>query len=343
MHYRSTVLSILVAISISSCRQVSQPSEDAGWQYRNSGTTADLIITQVFNSNTVYIGGGNPLSRAGDGVVLKSKDNGSNWQSAGTIPVSSESGQNVYGVAWLTEQHGFAVGDGHSIWSTTNGGTNWTPQTLYTSQNFRCITFASPMVGIAGTADAYSAPPGMNGDLWRTSDGGITWTMITSINIGSFYNIQFSSATNGVVTGKFGAAYYTNDAGLTWTPGTTDAPMYQLTHTTFINAQTGFASALLINYAGAAPDSGRILRTDDGGHSWHTIYTANFGIQGIASNGNNILAAGYNGNVLESHNAGASWSQSSVGSDRWIDVARNSDRWILIGTNGRIATRDDKA
>ena len=137
MLHRSIVLSILVALSISSCRHTTEPTTEAGWIDRSSGTASDLIVTQVLNSNAIYVSGGNPLSRTGEGVVLKSIDNGTHWQSAGTLGVSSESGKNVYGIAWLSEQNGFAAGDGQNIWHTMNGGASWNPQSIYTSLNFR--------------------------------------------------------------------------------------------------------------------------------------------------------------------------------------------------------------
>lgn len=333
-HSHKLLILVVAAFAFSACRHMTEP-QDTGWQYRNASTTSNLVISQFLDSKTGFVGGDG-------GAVLKTVDGGEHWNVIAHLAVSSESGNFVYGVHFADEMNGFATGDGYNIWRTVNGGSSWQQIPLNTNgQNFRCLTFASPMVGLAGTADAYSNPPGMNGELWRTVDGGTTWQMVKSISNGSFYNIQFTSATNGIATGKFGAAYYTVDGGLTWGAATTDVPFYQITHTTFLNATTAFASAMLINYTGAPPDSSCILRSDDAGHSWHTIYRTSYGVQGISSNGSTITAAGYAGSVLESKDGGATWSHSSLGDDRWLDVAYpDAHHTVMIGEKGHVVTRD---
>ncbi|MDP4198536.1 MAG: YCF48-related protein [Bacteroidota bacterium] len=338
---------VISMLSLNSCRQrvttefdtvyVQSPDwDDSLWVYRQSGTTEDLIISEFLSPQLGFVGGDG-------GTVLRSIDSGTTWARLATVPVSSESGTGVYGIHFFDATNGLAAGDGYNVWRTNDGGHTWSAIPISTSYNLRCMAFASPTVGILGTADAYSTPPGSNGELWRTSDGGATWNRVLSISTGSFYHIRFLSATYGIALGKFGTSYWTTDAGQTWNRSANDVPQYQITRSTFLNAQTGFACGILQQTDGSAdPTGGALLRTDDAGQTWSTISHLQYPVQGIASGAAGILtAAGYAGNVLESTDQGATWPHATLGSARWIDVNyATPQRTIMIGANGHIATRD---
>jgi photosystem II stability/assembly factor-like uncharacterized protein len=337
----------ITTLSLNSCRQsvtterdtvyVQAPDlDDSTWVYRQTGTTSDLVISQFLSPQLGFVAGDN-------GTVLRSTDSGTTWTKLASVPVSSESGQVVYGIHFFDATNGLAVGDGYNVWRTNDGGGTWSATPLSTAYNPRCLAFASSLVGILGTADAYSSPPGSNGELWRTSDGGASWSRVLAVSNGSFYHIRFTSAMNGIALGKFGSSYWTSDGGQTWTAGTNDAPTYQLTRSTVLNGQTGFACGIRQLSDGTAdPTGGSLLRTDDGGHTWSTIDRTSYPVQGVASGVSGILtAAGYAGNVLESTDSGTSWQHSTLGSDRWIDVNyATASRTVMIGAGGHLVTRD---
>jgi photosystem II stability/assembly factor-like uncharacterized protein len=143
---------------------------------------------------------------------------------------------------------------------------------------------------------------------------------------------------NGVALGRYGVSYWTADRGYTWNAGSTDQPNSLISRSTFISATTGFAVASLL----ADNVHGYILRTDDAGHTWHTVQSYPLGLDGIASNGSGVITAvGFGGIVVESTDGGATWSQSNAGTSRWSDIQYASQgRAVLFGVNGKIVTRD---
>jgi photosystem II stability/assembly factor-like uncharacterized protein len=339
------VLVIASSLSLNSCKTTTETNYDTvyvhdtvfvrdsgtgnhstSWSYRQSGTSSGLVISQFLSPNLGYVAGEN-------GVVLKTTDVGNTWRALTSV----YGGGTLYGVSFTSEMNGFTIGDGSNVHHTTDGGMTWSDYSLPTSKVLRCICFVNPMLGFVGTADPRSSPPGYEGEIYRTTDGGDSWDLVKSIYDGSFYNIQFATATNGIATGKFGTTYWTSDAGTTWISGSNDAPNAQFTHTAFTTATDGFA------VAASDPDHGVILRTTDAGHSWTTIKTIPYQLQGIAIPSNNsiITAAGFYGNLLESTDNGTTWTESKLGTDRWMDLTYGSaTRAIMIGSLGHIVTRD---
>ena len=309
------------------------------WVYRNSGTTDNLIIAEFVNQNNGFIGGG-PSGTSGDGVILSSGDRGTTWQVASTsVGTSGFGGSGVYGLAFQDAQNAFAVGDGQNVLHSMDGGHTWTGTPSGSTFFLRSLWFLDYKTGFFGTSDPANNGngAGADGEIWRTTDGGVSWNLVASTN-GGIYEIRFINPSNGVALGRFGVAYWTSDGGATWNQGTTDQTgnTSLIGRAAFTTGSTGFAACYL------AQTQGAILRTDDEGHTWHTVKVVPAGISGIATNGAGVITAcGEGGTVVESTDGGTTWTTSNVGTSRWIgDAYSGTDRTVLVGVNGRIATRD---
>jgi len=302
------------------------------WVFRAVGqTTNDLVTCQFSNSNNGFIGGEN-------GVILKTNDGGNTWITESSAPVvSTSSGPGVvYGIFLADATDLFAVGEQRVVDRSNDGGGSWSQMNtsnVPTTDLIRSVCFLNPTTGFVGTTDAYAAP---SGSICNTVDGGNTWNLEYTCTTGGVYHIQFISATNGIATGRYGTALWTSDGGTTWNPGTTDQPNANLYRTAFINATTGFATGYI------DVTHGVILHTTDAGHSWQTIRSVFYGAQGIATDGDSVITVnGEGGNVSESKDGGATWSDYQVGTNRWIDIQYPSkDRAVMIGIAGQIVTRD---
>lgn len=309
------------------------PPPDSGWSRKPglSGTNQDLLVGQFVNSTVGFVGGSN-------GIFLKTTDAGSTWSLRSPVPVSG----TVYGISFFSATNGFAVGDQRTIAATSDGGGTWATintSNVPTSDLIRSVCFATQNTGFVGTADAYGAP---SGTICRSIDGGLTWNPVITTQ-GGIYDIDFSipgsNGMNGVALGRFGVSYWTNDGGATWNQGTTDQPNVIISHSTFTSATTGFAVATNITDT----IRGFILRTDDAGHSWHTVRSSwIFGNCGIANNGNGVITAvGFGGAVVESTDGGSTWLGTTSGTSRWFAVQYPTPhRAVFVGMNGNIATRD---
>lgn len=309
------------------------PLPDSGWSRKPglSGTNQDLLVGQFVNATVGFVAGSN-------GVFLKTTDAGNTWSLRSPVPVSG----TVYGISFFSATNGFAVGDQRTIAATFDGGGTWASintSNVPVSDLIRSVCFSNQNTGFVGTADAYGAP---SGSICRSTDGGTTWNPIFTTQ-GGIYNIDFnipgSNGMIGVAQGRFGVSYWTNDGGATWNQGTTDQPNVIITRSTFTSPTTGFAVATNITDT----IRGFILRTDDAGHTWHTVTSSwIFGNCGIANNGNGVITAvGFGGAVVESTDGGSTWVGTTSGTSRWFAVQYPTPhRAVFVGMNGNIATRD---
>jgi photosystem II stability/assembly factor-like uncharacterized protein len=132
-------------------------------------------------------------------VVMSTTDGGATWTTHALPSSSTPTGPRGY----LGCQHLFFLDPSHGwiactnqgrgslvVYSTTDGGASWTPNTLSTAPPvaddlaIAAVRFISPSVGFA-------VGPG----VYATYDGGATWTSV--IPCGSFKAVTFADATHG--------------------------------------------------------------------------------------------------------------------------------------------------
>ncbi len=166
------------------------------------------------------------------GIIDTTTTNGATW-SSDVIPdwltsVSCPSTSNCTAVGYPpVELLGPPPSPGAAVWSTTDGGSTWKPESLSPSgvgnlsgvYGLRAISCTSTTNCVAvGTGP--SGPWASAGFVFQTSNGGMTWTLKSTVpEISSVKGIACSSPLHCIVVGGMGGpgfAFVTNDGGTTW-------------------------------------------------------------------------------------------------------------------------------
>lgn len=278
---------------------ISFPSETTGYLACSMGTvmkTTDggITWTATVNPNMlemidVFFVDYNTGFVAGEqGFSMRTTNGGVTWTTTG----SNYHLKDMYFVNGMT---GYAI-SGSALVKTTNAGTTWTPvgmddiwsfdfinvSTVFgtgsigrlfkstdqgvtcqnfnpsvTYDNFNDLHFPTHLVGYAVT---------WGGEIVKTSDAGLNWSIISSGQFDRISSIWFTDASTGyIVTGT--NALKSVDGGLTWTEIALPNQDNYFKEVMFVNQNTGFISG---------ESDGIILRTDDAGNSWETIYESQY-------------------------------------------------------------------
>ena len=100
--------------------------------------------------------------------------------------------------------NGTAVGSDGLILRTTDGGTNWIPQTSGTTNFLNDVSFTDANNGTA---------VGDNGTILRTTNGGTNWAPQTSNTTNNLNGVSFTDANTGTVVGSNSTILRTTDGG----------------------------------------------------------------------------------------------------------------------------------
>ena len=191
------------------------------------------------NATTAWVSALVPAD--GNGVIFKTSDGGVSWEQQLFEGFQSTGESFLNSVYFFDANNGVAYGDPtgsganreFEIYTTSNGGTNWT--------QVPGANIANPLSGEYGYN---SSPTAIGSTLWfttnkgrvyRTSDMGLTWTVAQAplTDFGSALpansgNIHFSTINSGCLLKTSGTVatpvytfYTTSNGGTTWTPGTT--------------------------------------------------------------------------------------------------------------------------
>lgn len=127
----------------------------------------------------------------GNGLVLRTKDLGSNWGEVLTMI-----GAQFNDIDFCSETEGVIVGNAGLMLRTNDGGQNWTVIAIPISNRLNAVSFGNDTLGYAGSSD---------GTLLNTMDGGLTWTVDTTWNVSSeiisiktFNDVCYINTTTGV-------------------------------------------------------------------------------------------------------------------------------------------------
>jgi photosystem II stability/assembly factor-like uncharacterized protein len=174
---------------------------------------------------------------------------------------------------WFTDaQTGWAVNSNGQIVKTADGGASWTEQFHDETLYMRCIGFASPLRGWAGTL----TEPKL---LFETKDGGATWAVVSNLPANAPSAICGMSVVSDRVVYASGTNFpdrpprmmKTIDGGVTWTA-------WEMTRWASILIDTFFTSATRGWVVGGKTDEPSpttrdnvtpvVLLTEDGGATW---------------------------------------------------------------------------
>ncbi len=180
------------------------------WQSQDmSAYCGDLVDVKFFSPDTGFIvGGTNADFFQSHGIILKTVDGGSTWQ---TQYVTTDSNTWCWKQSWPSHQTGYVslqTGNNQvNFIKTTDGGTTWSEFPL-TSQNYFCqgIGFVNDTTGWIG--GDFNNPVS-----FQTTDGGLSWTTVTwGARLNRF---RFTSDSTGYACGQKAYRYSNN---LTWVP-----------------------------------------------------------------------------------------------------------------------------
>lgn len=311
------LLSLLISFSIKS---FSQSVED--WELQITGTT-DYLWGVHFTD---------PLKgwATGNGTIVHTEDGGQTW--------SEQSIDNGYDYLWEIyfpdSMHGWVVG-GHynytpfgAIYTTTNGGQDWTLQHESTQSVFYGLYFSDSLNGwVVGGA----TNPGPV--ILGTNDGGITWneqyTNPSMYNI--CFDINFCNDSTGWVVGSSGLILKTIDGGNNW--NLQNSYTYQ-----YIRNVQALSNSLVY----ACASMGIFLFTNDGGDNWHYLPPSTFNdnnLHGIFFlDSLNGLIVGDLSSLYYTTNGGMNWSYETFGFEEYLhDIyfTDPSNGWI-VGMEGLV-------
>lgn len=162
------------------------------WSSMTSGTTNELMAIDCIDSDTLFV--------AGTNTVLRSDDQGLNWQ---TIYSGTE---YFHGIDFINSKIGYVSGN-NSIIKTLNSGSSWL--TVNTDPNYK-ISCASEDVCYAAS---------FNDIIRKTTDGGISWT---DYSMGSNYDLADIQTINENIVFVACTTFYelttikTIDGGTNW-------------------------------------------------------------------------------------------------------------------------------
>ncbi|MDQ1266342.1 MAG: hypothetical protein QG635_1494, partial [Bacteroidota bacterium] len=167
-----------------------------------SGIQRIALSVTPANNNYVYA----LMSNSSSGFLglYRSTDGGDSWASRSTTPNilgwqqdgSDAGGQGWYDLCIASNQTNAEeiYSGGVNIWKSTNGGTNWTPASDWTSSvhaDHHDLWF------VPGTNRLYS---GNDGGIYRTTNGGTNWTWLGSGLITTqFYRLGLSSTNSNLI------------------------------------------------------------------------------------------------------------------------------------------------
>ncbi len=171
---------------------------------------------------------------------------------------SGESGDDLTGVAFADDRHGWAVGgiDRPVIRVTADGGETWRAQYAAGTNGLNSVTFTDDRQGWA---------VGVHNLLLATTDGGSSWKPEKPDvqRDGNLYDIAFVDTQHGWLVGSGGMIRATANGGRTWTAERAGTGA-DLIHVQFTDRFHGWITT----------ENGEILGTSNGGTTWTRVYAS---------------------------------------------------------------------
>lgn len=254
----------------------------------DNGVNWQQIYTGFNDSfNTVNIIDNNTIILSGSNSIIKTLDGGTTWLGY-TIP-----NVTVVKTAFTSSLVGHAVCNNGKIQKTIDGGNTWynTYNANTFPSNFFTVYFINQNIGFASK---------QHDDLFKTTDGGETWTEITG-SFEAIYDFYFLDENNGFATGDHGATYKTTNGGITWSQiffqngYIYNTSMYSIF---FQDSNKGFATGA----------RGRIIKTIDGGNTWTQHSPTYNDFKQLQIVNNNVGFALTDNQFYKTNNFGDTWT-----------------------------------
>ncbi len=155
---------------------------------------------------------------------------------------------DLFGVDFISDSTGIIVGDGGTIFRTTDRGATWIAAASGTGEALNAVQIIDATTAVA---------VGSGGAIIRSIDGGVTWSPQTSGTTEDLADVHFIDVLTGWAVGSAGTLVRTTDGGTSWNAGNSRTTL-DLTGVDFVDAQKGYAVG----------GKGMIMQSFDGGASW---------------------------------------------------------------------------
>ena len=244
--------------------------------------------------------------------------NFASFAQSGWIQQTSSTTRTLNDVFFIDSQNGWIVADSGTFLKTTNGGVNWTVQSLPFYRPLYTVFFMNENVGYAGGGFAYIVNSGY---VYKTTDGGDNWTVMDYGDIVT--DIVFINANTGLrginstIEGQsIGEISRTTNSGMNWSNESTS---YICNSLSFSSQHAGYSVGHY--WDDTSNDTSIVMKTTDYGTTWETKFkNANVWghgfLRSVFSIDNNVWVAGRAGLILNSTDHGESWSnQPTPGSN----------------------------
>jgi photosystem II stability/assembly factor-like uncharacterized protein len=191
---------------------------------------------------------------------------------------------DLFGVSFANQLHGWASGYYGSVLKTIDGGSTWSHQETGTEQLIRRVRFVNEKQGWA---------VGHRGSVYKSSDGGSKWIERTLERGLYLRSLDFVSSEVGWVVGHEATIFSTRDGGETWARQSLmnfkgrDLPRL-----------SGIA-AVTENIAVAVGEFGTVAVTYDGGSTWKVMPPVTTStLTAVAATQDYFVAVGLDGAAL---------------------------------------------
>jgi photosystem II stability/assembly factor-like uncharacterized protein len=230
--------------------------------------------------------------------AYRTTDSGDSWSLRAT---GIDANDNLQSVSFFDSSNGFIASTGGSIYTTTDGGANWTDRNLIatgTNDTLRSVQYVTSTIGYA---------VGQGGSVFKTTDSGVNWSPQTSATSSNLNSVYFMDENTGWAVGSGGTVIMTADGGGNWTLGTSGVST-TLRGVAFNNVGT---TGILVG------SSGFVAQSTDSGSTWSQISVAGLGttvLRDVTFNSVDNAKAwfvGDGGVVYKSTDSGSSWSSET--------------------------------
>ena len=290
------------------------------WTQKLSGTPDAPMLNDVFFSDALHgvSVGGFWFTPEEEAYVLITDDGGETWQD-----YSPEGIEELSAVSFISQDTGWACGQGQEVLKTNDGGYSWEVISgFYNSKSD--IHFFNQSTGlILSTSRVFS-----------TTDGGINWTEnyipgSPSLNAFSF------SAPVGFACGFDGSMYKSEDYGLSW-QYTGSEPFASLESVYFADSLNGWAKNISSYF---------VSKTENGGINWEVVNVGASEILGdlYFLNPSCGYALGYHYKLYKTTDAGENWSATDIGFEGTFECVHfvNEQTGFIGGFDGAFLKTTD--
>lgn len=268
----------------------------ADWYPIHRTGTATLYGIEAYGESSFAVVGAN-------GTILKSIDDGGDWDELDSPSTEDLHGISVGGGRW------FAVGDGGTVLRSVDGGDTIELQSTPTTVDLKDVDMITMNIGTA---------VGENGVALVTANSGITWTSADTEQMSDLFGVWHVSTGTVWAVGEGGEIITSTNQGVDWSTrnsGTTE----QLNDVLFLNSATGYAVG----------NNGTVIKTVNGGTAWTEVDVPTDG-ENLYSidlfDETNLVIAG-DGIIISSDDLGDTWSDELFSNDDPIfyDLASHED------------------